>query len=161
MPRFLLAFGLCLLCHTTGFSADYILQMETVGYNNVPVSVKDPKEDLQRSLELFVTMDVPFYAKARENQDVVLAKGVLTRAENGNFLIQLKYVHWIGTADQEPEASRNAEFMESTTTISLNEPLPFASSEGTTTFESDGVVVRQSKFKQTLILQLREIPAPN
>jgi len=159
MQRLLLVLGLWLMCSTTGFSADYLLQMETVGYKDVPLSEKDPKEELQQSLELFVKTDVPFYVKARDDKDAVLAKGILTVAENGKFSISLKYVHWIGTVDQEPEPSRNAEFIESTTLIALDESVPFAGSEGVTTFEGDAVIVRQSKFKQTLILKLKKIPA--
>ena len=75
-------------------SFDYLLQVQTTGYENVIITGnKKPKEIILRQIEIRIRPNVPFQSTTIIGDRELILKGKLTDGKKEEFRIQIYYSH--------------------------------------------------------------------
>jgi hypothetical protein len=90
-----LALACCLLGPTSALAEDYILRLETIGFDCRTAS-DVPHESVLRVVEVTVQPGVPFRVRVRTGQDVLLLKGKVEQESAGHIRAHIDYQYQAG-----------------------------------------------------------------
>jgi hypothetical protein len=121
-----LSLALVMLLHCAGAAQakQYVLRLEEVGYFDVPESEKAPQGRMLNSIEVLTEPGAPFHSKVASGVTALSLTGRLTAMKDGDFAVQLKFVHVVarGSAEQPeggtPAPPESSSVCQTTATIS-------------------------------------------
>lgn len=152
----LLAIAVCFLCGAAPTEEVFLLRVDTVGYIDQPVSEKEPKETVLRSIEVIVRPEFAFHSKVKTGKQTLVLAGNLRSSDNGGFVVQLRYVDLIDTGISVPTTNggRNdapdKSAVKTAISIALGDSVTIGGFE--TTVSEPGRPDRRSKTRQVLVL---------
>ena len=157
MNRFiLLAFAVHCLCAAATNADDYLLRLDTIGYVDKPVSEKDSKETILRSIEVVARPQSAFHCKVNMGTQTLTLAGKLRPADRGGFNVQIRYAYSIETGTtvpiedgaRKPVPSTSA--IQTNATIAVGDSVTIAGSERKTS--QSGKPRLKSKTRYVLVL---------
>lgn len=148
---------------SASFAEEYVIRVQSVGYEDVDVSVEVPAETVRNSIEAFIRPNQPFRSKVRLGPETLTLEGMLRPQTDGSFSLHVKYCHeadtgiTVPTEDGNERPVLNVTSSESTVAIKLDRSVTIGGMETKSTRIVSGKQSRvESKLHHVLIVSRRE-----